>query len=124
MFRVYVIPILAILGVLFAVRTVVVSSRPKDPSLPIIEPPRAPFTSFVAGTGLIEASTQNIAIGTAVAGLVTKVHVVVGEDVKAGTPLFTLDDRDLNAEHQATGAAGRRAHPVGRGARPRLFLHA
>lgn len=101
MIRVYLIPLLAIVGVLLAVRTVVVGSKPKPPSLPIIEPPKAPYASFVAGSGLIEASTQNIAIGTPVAGLVTKVHVVVGDNVKAGDPLFGLDDRDLNAELRA-----------------------
>ncbi|MCC6676358.1 MAG: biotin/lipoyl-binding protein [Phycisphaerales bacterium] len=105
MIRVYLIPLLAIIGVLFAVRTVIVTSKPKDPSLPIIEPPRAPFRSFVAGSGLIEASTQNIAIGTPVPGLVTRVDVVVGDPVKAGDPLFRLDDRDLNAQLRAEQAA-------------------
>lgn len=105
MIRVYIIPLLAVIGVLFAVRTVIVTSKPQDPSLPIIEPPRAPFTSFVAGSGLIEASTQNIAIGTPVAGLVTSVDVIVGDRVRAGDPLFRLDDRDLRAQLRAEQAA-------------------
>lgn len=101
MIRVYLIPLLAIIGVLFAVRTVVMSSRPQEPSLPVIEPPRAPFESFVAGSGLIEASSQNIAIGTPVPGLVTHVDVVVGDTVKSGDPLFRLDARDLDAQLRA-----------------------
>lgn len=101
MIRVYLIPVLAILGVLFAVRTVIVTSKPKDPSLPIIEPPRAPYASFVAGTGLIEASTRNIEIGAAVPGLVMKVDVTVGDQIRTGDPLFHLDDRDLNAQLRA-----------------------
>lgn len=121
MIRVYLIPLLAIIGVLFAVRTVLVTSKPKEPSLPIIEPPRAPFDSFVAGSGLIETSTQNIGIGTPVPGLVTRVDVVVGDPVKAGDPLFRLDDRDLNAQLRAEQAAAdaARARVAELQARPR-----
>jgi multidrug resistance efflux pump len=58
----------------------------------------APFTAYVAGAGLVEASSENIAIGTPLPGLVTEVLVKVGQTVKAGAPLFKLDDRELRAE--------------------------
>lgn len=98
MFRTFLIPILAIVGVVFGVWTVVKGSKPPPTAPPVIEPPVAPYESFVAGSGLIEANTQNIAVGATVAGVVTEVAVVVGQDVKAGDVLFTIDDREQVAE--------------------------
>ena len=42
------------------------------------EPARAPYDAYVAGAGLVEASTENIGISTPVPGLVTQVRVKVG----------------------------------------------
>jgi RND family efflux transporter MFP subunit len=52
----------------------------------------------VAAAGIIEAGNENVRIAPPLAGLVTKVHVVVGDHVKAGAPLFQLDDRELLAQ--------------------------
>lgn len=98
MLRTYLIPLLAICGVIFAVATVVKGSRPPVAQPPVIEPPRAPFEAFVAGSGLIEASTRNIEVGTPVGDIVTAVHAEVGKAVRAGEPLFEVDSRDLRAE--------------------------
>jgi HlyD family secretion protein len=98
MIRKYFLPLLAVIGVVFASWTVVSSSRPVPAAEPVAQPAAAPFQSFVAGTGLIEASTENIVIGTHLAGIVTDVYVMVGSVVKAGDPLFKLDDRALQAE--------------------------
>lgn len=98
MIRTVLIPILALLGVLFGVYTVVQGSKPPVASLPVSEPPRAPFAAFVAGSGLIEANTQNTAIGTPTAGVVTRVGVVVGALVKKGEVLFEIEARQLEAE--------------------------
>jgi len=105
MLRTYLIPILAIAGVLFAVVTVVKGSRPPVAQPPVIEPPRAPFASFVAGSGLVEASSQNIAIGSPVGALAVKVNVKVGDPIKAGDVLFELDAREQQAELAARNAA-------------------
>ncbi len=98
MIRTYLVPLLAIAGVVLAVVTVVKGSRPPVPVPPLVEPPRAPFDSFVAGSGLLEASSQNIAIGTPVAGVAEHIAVRVGQDVKAGEELFRIDARELRAE--------------------------
>lgn len=98
MIRTYLIPLLAIAGMAFAVYTVVKSSAPQAPALPVVEPPTAPFNAFVAGSGIIEAATQNIAVGTPVGGTVTDVRVTVGDSVKAGEVLFQIDSRDLQAQ--------------------------
>src|SRR4029453_4498224 len=98
MIRRYVLPLLAVVGVAFAIWTVVTGSRPVPAAPPVVPPAQPPFASYVAGSGLIEARTQNIAIGTHVSGVVTEMFVKVGDTVKAGDPLFTLDDRALQAE--------------------------
>jgi RND family efflux transporter MFP subunit len=64
----------------------------------VAEPASAPFKSFIAGSGIVEPKSQNIAIGTPLSGIVKTVAVKVGDKVKAKTPLFYLDDRDTHAE--------------------------
>jgi len=98
MIRRYFLPLLAVVGVAFAIWTVVTGSRPVPAAPPVVPPAQASFASYVAGSGIIEASTQNIAIGTHVSGVVTEIFVKVGDTVKAGDPLFKLDDRALQAE--------------------------
>ena len=61
-------------------------------------PAIAPYTSYIAASGLVEANTRNIAIATPVGGTVAHVLVKVGDPVEAGQPLFNLDDRDLQAQ--------------------------
>lgn len=46
---------------------------------------------------MTEANTENIAIGTQIAGIVSKIYVQIGSHVKAGDPLFTIDDRAQRA---------------------------
>jgi RND family efflux transporter MFP subunit len=74
------------------------------PGDPPVAPPSKPFKSSVAGTGILEALSENVAIGVPVPGLVTRVDVAVNQTVTAGTPLFQLDDRDLQAEVPAIEA--------------------
>lgn len=101
----YVLPLLAVAGVLFAMHMVGTTSKPVPVAAPVVEPAQAPFRSSIAGAGIIEASTQNIAIGTPVPGIVTRVLVRGGSTVKADDPLFKLDDRDLQAELAVRRAA-------------------
>ena len=94
----YTLPILAVAGFLFAAYTVINSNKP-IPVAPAVAPPAsAPFKSFIAGSGIVEPKSQNIAIGTPLSGIVKTVAVKVGDQVKAGAPLFYLDDRDARAE--------------------------
>jgi multidrug resistance efflux pump len=109
--RSIVIPALAVVGVGVALYTAAQSNKPVVPAQPIASPASSPFASPVAGAGIVEASTQNIAIGSNVAGIVTKVFVKVGDTVKSGDPLFQIDDRSLRAELAVRQAelAGRKA---------------
>jgi multidrug efflux pump subunit AcrA (membrane-fusion protein) len=64
----------------------------------VAEPSSSPFKEFIAGAGIIEAKSQNIAIGTPLPRIVTRVAVKVGDAIKEGTPLFYLDERDTRAD--------------------------
>lgn len=97
MIRKYLLPILAVLGVLFSVFVVVKGNKPMPSAPPASDPSLAPFPAYVAGTGIIEASTNNISIATELPGVIKKFDVKVGDHVKAGAPLFELDDRNLQA---------------------------
>src|SRR5690349_19083187 len=73
MIRKYVLSILAVLGFILAVYTVRAGSKPIIPAQPVAAPSQSQYEYYVAGAGIIEASSRNIAISTPVAGLVTKV---------------------------------------------------
>ena len=97
MFRKYGIPLLAVSGLLVALVVVVISSR-KPPTPPItFPPPKPPYLHFVAGSGIIEASSENISIGTAISGVVEKVFVKPGDLVQKGDPLYQVDTRNIHA---------------------------
>lgn len=98
MFRKYIIPLVALAGVAFAVFTVVRGDKTPPPAPPVSEAAQSPYHASVAGSGLVEASTENISLGTQIAGIVSKIFVQIGSDVKAGYPLFKIDDRSLLAE--------------------------
>ncbi len=65
---------------------------------PLRQPPTSELASRVAAVGLIESSSENIAISPPVSGMVTAVFVKAGTLVRKGDKLFSLDDRDLQAE--------------------------
>jgi RND family efflux transporter MFP subunit len=97
-FRFYILPIAALLGIIFVIRTVIVGSVPPPVAPPVVEPARAPFPRFVAGSGIIESISENIAIASPLAGVVKEVFVKAGDHVLRGQALFSLDDRDTRAE--------------------------
>jgi HlyD family secretion protein len=65
---------------------------------PPIAPARSPYADTLAAAGIVEARTENISVGSPTPGVVVDVLVTVGDDVKAGTPLFRLDDRQLRGD--------------------------
>ncbi len=110
----YLLPLFAVGMLAFAVYHVVLAQQkpPKPP--PPVEPPRSPFGRTVAGAGIVEARSQNIAVGSAVPGVVLKVwspkeldlpstsnlmpwEALIGQHVKQGDPLFRVDDRHYKA---------------------------
>lgn len=109
MVRKFLLPTLSIGGVLLAIYAVQAGNETVTPAAALSSPARAPFPSFIAGAGLVEASTENIAIGPLVPGVVREVYVRVGDRVRAGDPLFSIDDRVERAEVEVRRAAVRQA---------------
>jgi multidrug efflux pump subunit AcrA (membrane-fusion protein) len=105
MIRKYVIPVVAVIGVLFAIWTALQSAKPVSPAKPIAEPARSPYSAKISGSGIVEASTRNIAVGSALSGIVKRVFVSVGGKTKPGDPLFILDDRKQQADLAVREAA-------------------
>jgi multidrug efflux pump subunit AcrA (membrane-fusion protein) len=105
MIRRYVLPVLAVVGLAFAIWTAIQGAKIQPPSKPVSDPPRSPYANKISGSGIVEASTRNISIGSHIPGIVDKVFVTVGKKVKPGDPLFTLDDRKQRAEFAVKAAA-------------------
>lgn len=98
MIRRYFLPFLALVGALFGV-FIIFWSQKQVPTPPILfPPPHSPYDHAIAGAGIIEASSRNIAIGTPFDEIVTKVFVVEGDFVKTGDPLFQLDLRFFESQ--------------------------
>jgi HlyD family secretion protein len=95
---VYLLPVLVILGLGVAVIAVIYDNRPATMASSPIPTPHVPYSAYIAGAGIVEASTGNIAVGTPVSGIVTEIYVKVGDQVKPGDPLFKIDDRDLQGQ--------------------------
>ncbi len=100
-----VIPILALAGAAYAIAAVSQGSQPAPVARPAADPARPPFPAYLAGSGLIESQSQNIAIGSPLARVAAEVLVKVGDEVAAGAPLFRLEGRDLQAELESRRAA-------------------
>ena len=102
--KAYVLPLAAASMLVFAGYHIVNSQTPLPKSSPPISPARSPFDHQVAGLGLVEPRTENVSIGSPIAGVVVKVFVKDGDKVRAGQPLFQLDTREAEADvrvHQA-----------------------
>ncbi len=86
-----------------------VRSGPSDETAsPPAAPAHSPFPQAVSATGLVEARSENLCIGSALPGLVLEVYVradKVGTRLKAGSPLFRVDDRGLRAERKVAAAS-------------------
>lgn len=99
-----VLPMLSVALLSLAVFHVVRAGQQPPKPAPPVEPSRTPFRSTIAGGGVVEARTENIAIGAHLPGVVAEVFVKVDQPVSGplgsqrGTPLFRLDDRQHQAE--------------------------
>ena len=99
------IPALAALGLGAMIYTVAAGDKEYPVAAPLAPPATSPFAETVSGAGLVEASTQNVAVAAPLAGVVTTVHVQAGDTVKRGAALFTLDEAPLKAEIASRAAA-------------------
>jgi RND family efflux transporter MFP subunit len=100
-----ILPAIAIVAVAFATFSILRNKPRHAATEPPAPPPMAAFAETVAAVGMIEASSENIAIGSHLAGVVEKVFVQAGQAVEEGAPLFALDTRQLAAELAVRRAA-------------------
>jgi len=98
MLRKLILPLLSLAGIVLAFYTVAQGERPTPVAPPAAEPALAPYRSTIAGSGIVEASSQNIAIGTPLPGIVAEVLVRQNQSVRAGEVLLRIDDREFAAE--------------------------
>lgn len=95
----WILPLVALVGLIFTL--ISVFNRPASLARkPLTTPPSTIFKNTVAGIGVVEPQSEIINLGTELPGIVRIVHVKVGEQVRKGSPLFTLDERDIDAQIQ------------------------
>jgi len=95
-----IIPVLAVGSLTYALYATGVMRPQTVAELPLFPPPERTFPHAVAAVGVIEPASELIAIAPRVPGWIQTVHVVAGQTVKGGDPLFTLDSSDLQAERE------------------------
>ena len=109
-----ILPLIAIVGLLAAVAFILAGLPDRELSEPGREPPRAPeqlaAEARVAGSGVVEPSSETIQIGSALSGLITGLYVQPGDCVGEGDLLFTVDDRAVRAQLREADAAIAEAH--------------
>jgi multidrug resistance efflux pump len=94
----YGLPIIAALILTFSIFAIVRSQPVHATVAPPTPPPTPLIQGSVGAVGLAEASSENIAVSVPVQGMVTHVYVKAGDRVGRGQKLFSIDDRDLQAE--------------------------
>lgn len=103
------LPLIAVAGLAMAAFFIAGGLPDRRLSEPAREPARAPASLAgkprVAGSGVVEPSSELIQIGTALSGLVTSVAVEPGDRVTGGQVLFTVDARAARAQLREAQAA-------------------
>lgn len=94
----WIIPVIAAFALTLGIISVLRTQPRREATTPPVQPPASAFAHNVAAVGLVETSTENITVGSHLPGVVEKVFVTVGDPVKAGAPLFKIDDRNLQAQ--------------------------
>lgn len=89
---------LSALGFISVLVLMSILGKQTPPVPPTREPAVNPYYHAIAASGIIESADRNISIGVPTSGIVTNVFVLVGDEVKEGTPLFQVDPRELEAE--------------------------
>jgi len=101
----FALPALGLAAALWAAFSIARTQPRREKTDPPGVPPASEFASTVAAVGLVEASTENISVGTPLSGVVAGVFVTAGQGVRAGDPLFAIDTRHLVAGLQVRRSA-------------------
>ena len=93
----YLLPGLAGLGILLALVMVIIGLRPAPVPHILFPPPTPPYEHFIAAEGLLEATSENIHIGSPYTEIVEKIYVKPSDRVRKGDPLFKLNTTTVQA---------------------------
>src|SRR5215471_7322328 len=91
------IPLLAVAMISFAGWSIAATHDPRVVTASPIPAPTNPYADNVAGTGIVEPASEVIALAIERGGVFSRIDVTAGDRVKAGEPLFAIDDRDYRA---------------------------
>ncbi|MEK0447250.1 MAG: hypothetical protein RLZZ399_2571 [Verrucomicrobiota bacterium] len=94
----------AVGGMILAVLLVRRQAAPDLQVVPLVEPSSAPFEDSIGARGLVEGVEENVRIAPSVPGLVVRVPVKVGDEVRAGEVLLEQDAREAEAQILVQGA--------------------
>ncbi len=104
-----ILPVFAVIGIIAAAFLIFGGLPDRSTAEPEQQPPKAtgPLADAarVAGSGIVEPSSEIIDIGSAVSGLITDLRVAPGDRVEKGQPLFSVDDRSVRAQLSEANAA-------------------
>jgi HlyD family secretion protein len=96
-----ILPILA-LGAIILTAVLVLGSQPDRSVKAAVKTPAKAGSALgsgaVAGSGVVEPSSELISIGAHVSGVVSRIYVNAGQQVTAGQPLFAIDAREVQAQ--------------------------
>jgi HlyD family secretion protein len=115
-FVTYVFPLIALAALGGGAYSIAQNTPQRVLTDPAVKPPAPPSGTgqqgLIGAVGIVQPSSEQIDIGSHLSGVVAEVFIAVGTDVKAGDPLFVLDDREARAElelqtFQARGIAAR-----------------
>lgn len=99
-----IVPALAVVG-LGTAAVAVISAKQAEPTTKVLsEPPTAPFSSYIGGTGQLEPPGKVVGIGAPEGGIIVDVPAKVNDHVRAGQTLFRIDGRVRKAERDQRAA--------------------
>ncbi len=98
--RTLALPSLAAVGLTLALATILSNGKDRNQTTPRVRPPgpTSARAEVVSAIGLVEAASQQVAIGAHVSGVAAQVNVVPGMRVRADDALLSLDTRAVAAE--------------------------
>jgi multidrug efflux pump subunit AcrA (membrane-fusion protein) len=103
-----VLPVIAVVGLIIAALFILGGLPDRALGEAEEEPARAvgalANAARVAGSGVVEPSSEIVDVGTAVSGLVTTLRVRPGDYVTRGQPLFSVDERSVRARIAETAS--------------------
>ncbi len=93
----FILIFISLIGLAIALGTIYYGDLQKSGNNVALPSIKLPYKSFIAGTGIVEAGSKNIIIGSQIGGVVKKVFVQSGDRVHKGELLFSVNDSKARA---------------------------